>query len=287
MARKKRRGRKHRPGSRLASPALQGDDLALAAFQGLSPYQQTVQRIGLVLALVSVLWHGFITLCYGVAPVFIGWPVSLTGLPALVWLAADGVWAWALVCTLLRRRRGPPRNGPQDPRSPGRYMAGFGLAAVALALALAGAWQPQWNGWVGAQAWWPLWPVHAALPACLPLAREPLSGLLIALAFAALIAGVGALKLLGLPRVFLALIAACLAAFAALAWGESCLRLAGARSLEGVALPLLRAEALAAPADFDAWIWALWWTGVLCWLTAAMALAGIFHLPRAALQSIR
>ena len=61
---------------------------------------------------------------------------------------------------------------------------------------------------------------------------------------------VGTLKLLGLPRVFLILLAACLAAFAALAWGESCVRFAGAWSLAGVTLPALRAEALAAPADF-------------------------------------
>jgi hypothetical protein len=54
-----------------------------------------------------------------------------------------------------------------------------------------------------------------------------------------------------------------------------------------VTLPALRAEALAAPADFDAWVWALWWTGVLLWLAAAMAAAGIFHLPRAALLAIQ
>ena len=284
MARQKRRGRKHPHPRQKSAAAPQGEDHA--GVLGLSPFQQTVQQVALVLALVSVLWHAFITLCYGVAPVFIGAPVSLTGLPALLWLAADGVWAWALVCTL-RRRRGASPEWPVDPHSARRYVGGFGLAAVSLGLALAGAWQPQWRGWVGAHTSWPLWPVQVALPVCLPLARESFSGWLIGAAFAAMMAGVGALKLLGLPRVFLALLAACLAAFAALAWGESCLRFAGARSLAGVALPALRAEAVAAPADFDAWVWALWWTGVLLWLAAAMAAAGIFHLPRAALAAIQ
>ncbi len=251
---------------------------------GLSPFQWTIQQVWLALALASVLSHAFATLCLGVAPVFVGAPASLVGLPALVWLIADGVWAWALWCTL-RRRWGPARDVPTDPRSAWRYGGGACLAATAVALALAGAQQPMWRGLAG-QAPWLLWPVQMALPVCLPLAREPISGTLIGTAFAALALSVGALKLLRLPRVFLALVAVCLAAFAASAWGEACVRFAGARSLAGVDLPALRSEALAAPADFMAWIWALWWTGVLLWLTAAMAAAGIFHLPRAALQAM-
>ena len=283
MARNPRRaGRRRRPLRAAQRATSQVDAQAL---QGLSPFQWTVQQAGLILALASLVSHAVVTLCLGVAPVFLGVPVSLVGFPALAWLAADAVWAWALGCTL-RRRWGPLRVVPADPRSAWRYGIGACLAATAVALAIAGAWQPMWPG-LAASAPWLLWPVQAALPACLPLARDPFSGFLIAAAFAALMVSVGALKLLGLPRVFLILLAACLAAFAALAWGESCVRFAGARSLAGVTLPALRTEALAAPADFDAWVWALWWTGVLLWLAAAMAAAGIFHLPRAALLAIQ
>ncbi len=283
MARQRRRGRKHLSPRKKSGPLLPDEDFD--ARMGLSPFQWTVQRLALVLACASVCLHAFITLCYGVAPVFVGVPVSLVGLPALVWLVADGVWAWALVCTL-RRRRGPPRDLPVDPRSAWRYGGGFCLAVVAVGLAVAGAWQPVWPGLVGHAAW-PLWPVQAALPVCLPLAREPLAGAAIAVAFGALVVSGVALKWLAQARMFLLLMAVSLAAFAAWVWGEACVRLAGARGLAGVDLPALQAEALAAPADFHAWVWALWWAGVLLWLAAASAAAGVFHLPRGALEAMR
>ncbi len=147
MARQRRRGRKNLPSSKKSGPLLPDEDFA--ARMGLSPFQWTVQQLALVLACASVCLHAFITLCYGVAPVFVGAPVSLMGLPALVWLAADGVWAWALVCTL-RRRWGPPRDLPVDPSSAWRYGGGFCLAAVAVGLAVVGAWQPLWRGLAGA-----------------------------------------------------------------------------------------------------------------------------------------
>lgn len=284
MARQRRRGRKHLSPRKKSGPPLQDEDFA--ALIGLNPFQWTVQHLALVLACASVVLHAFITLCYGVAPLFIGAPVSLVGLPALVWLVADGVWAWALVCTL-RRRWGPPRDLPVDPRSAWRYGSGFCLAAVAVGLAVAGAWQPMWRGLAGAGASWPLWPVQVALPVCLPLAQEPLAGAAIAVAFGALMVSVVALKWLGLARLFLLLVAVSLAAFAAWVWGEACVRFAGARGLAGVVLPAIQAEALAAPADFNAWVWALWWIGVLLWLAAASAVAGIFHLPRVALEAMR
>lgn len=284
MARQRRRGRKHLPPVKKPGPLLADEDFA--ARMGLSPFQWTVQQLALVSACASVCLHAFITLCYGVAPVFVGAPVSLMGLPALVWLAADGVWAWALVCTL-RRRWGPPRDLLADPRSAWRYGGGFCLAAVAVGLAVVDAWQPMWRGLVGAGASWPLWPVQVALPVCLPLAREPLAGAAIAVAFGALVVSVVALKWLGQARMFLVLMAVSLAAFAAWVWGEACVRFAGARGLAGVALPSIQAEALAAPADFNAWVWALWWTGVLLWLAAASAAAGVFHLPRVALEAMR
>lgn len=283
MARQRRRGRKHLSPRKKSGPLLPDEDFD--ARMGLSPFQWTVQRLALVLACASVCLHAFITLCYGVAPVFVGVPVSLVGLPALVWLVADGVWAWALVCTL-RRRWGPPRDLPVDPRSAWRYGGGFCLAVVAVGLAVAGAWQPVWPGLVGRAAW-PLWPVQAALPVCLPLAREPLAGAAIVVAFGALVVSGVALKWLGQARMFLLLMAVSLAAFAAWVWGEACVRLAGARGLAGVDLPALQAEALAAPADFHAWVWALWWAGVLLWLAAASAAAGVFHLPRGALEAMR
>ena len=284
MARQKRHGRKHLPPRKKSAPLLADEDFA--ARMGLSPFQWTVQQLALVLACASVCLHAFITLCYGVAPVFVGAPVSLMGLPALVWLVADGVWAWALVCTL-RRRWGPPRDLSVDPRSAWRYGGGFCLAAVAVGLAVTGAWQPLWRGLAGAGASWPLWPVQVALPVCLPLAREPWAGWAIAVAFGALVVSVVALKWLAQARVFLVLMAVSLAAFAAWVWGEACVRFAGARGLAGVVLPAIQAEALAAPADFNAWVWALWWTGVLLWLAAASAAAGVFHLPRVALEAMR
>lgn len=283
MARQPRRGNKRRRPSRPAQPPVPDEDFE--ALMGLSPFQWMAYQVWLALAFASVLSHALATLCFGVAPVFLGAPISLVGLPALVWVFADGVWAWALWCSL-RQRWSPPRDLPTDPRSAWRYGGGAFLAASAVGLAIAEAWQPMWRGLAG-PAPWLLWPVQAALPVCLPLAREPLSGTLIGAAFGAMVVSVGALRLMRLPRVFLALVAVCLAASAAWAWGESCVRFAGARSLAGVILPAVQNEALAAPADFNAWIWALWWTGVLLWLAAAMAAAGIFHLPRAALRAMQ
>lgn len=283
MARQRRRGRKP-PSPRKKSVCPQ-PDADFAALKGRSPFQWTVQQLALVLACASVLLHAFITLCFGVAPVFIGAPISLTGMPALVWLVADGVWAWALACTL-RRRWGPPQDVPEDPRSAWRYGGGFCLSAVAVGLAVVGAWEPLWPG-LARQSVWPLWPVQITLPLCLPLAREPLAGYAIAVAFGALLISVVAIKWLGQARLFLVLLALCLSAFAAMAWGEACVRLAGAHGLEGVALPAMQAVALAAPADFHAWVWALWWTGVLLWLAAASAAAGALHLPRMALEAMR
>jgi hypothetical protein len=267
----------------VAPPPVPDEDFE--ALMGLSPFQWMAHQVWLALALASVLFHALATLCFGVAPVFVGAPVSLVGLPALVWVVADGVWAWALWRSL-RHRWGPPRDLPTELRSAWRYGGGAFLAVSAVGLAIAEAWQPMWRGLAG-PAPWLLWPVQAALPVCLPLAREPLSGTLIGAAFGAMVVSVGALRLMRLPRVFLALVAVCLAASAAWAWGESCVRFAGARSLAGVVLPAIQNDALAAPADFNAWTWALWWTGVLLWLAAAMAAAGIFHLPRAALLAMQ
>jgi len=94
MARQPRRGNKRRRPSRPAQHPLPDEDFE--ALMGLSPFQWTVQQVWRALALASVLLHALATLCFGVAPVFVGAPVSLVGLPALVWVVADSVWAWAL-----------------------------------------------------------------------------------------------------------------------------------------------------------------------------------------------
>ena len=81
MARNPRRaGRRRRP-LRAAQRATSQVDAE--ALQGLSPFQWTVQQAGLILALASLVSHAVVTLCLGVAPVFLGVPVSLVGFPAL------------------------------------------------------------------------------------------------------------------------------------------------------------------------------------------------------------